>query len=101
MKELRPNFKWVRTQSGWDLQIRVVLPRGYELTSPQPDLQLTDPDRLSLDLVPNSKSQGGTQEVLIPFSKLPAADLVVDLEDGSGKRVGGGKVVAIDDSDEK
>lgn len=101
MKEIRPNVKWVRTQSGWNLQIQVVLPKGYELASPQPQLQLADPDRLSLDLVPNPKSQGGTREVLIPFPELPAADLVVDLVDGSGKRVGGGKAVVFEDVDEK
>ncbi len=101
MKEIRPNLKWMRTPSGWNLQIRVSLPKGYELAISKAHSQLTDRKRLSLELVPSPKSKGGTQEVLIPFPELPTTDLTVDLADTNGKRVGGGKVVVFEDVDEK
>lgn len=101
MKKIRPDLKWVQTQLGWNLQIRVVLSAGYKLEMPEAPAQLSDLDHLSLDLVPDSKSKGGIQEVSIPFPKRPKTELSIEVKDVSGKSVGGGKVVFLDDADEK
>lgn len=106
MKNISPQLTLTKTKTGLLLQVQLQVPPGYELQLPTNEHSIEaekiDAEKVVLRLLPTqTASASQTQTLNLPVSVPAGRELLVEIQDAAGKRVGGGGVVSFDDSDEK